>query len=229
MTVIFVITLNMMFDYIYPIDKTSYIGTAQDNTKLIQNLSERVNFLQKENIKLNKMLDESQGYIIFRYVNDTASQYKITYKNKDRYYIQDLYYDFNISKNKISVDNTTALDLESAINVKLTTLEKRLSYLEGISNSTKSTDNNYTLLNDRFSTIEKIILDDPEKSLSMTLLSRDINDIEIHNQETVENLNSEINDLKVWIKSLIGFILAIVLSIIALAVNNLLKNRGPGS
>lgn len=133
-------------------------------------------------------------------------------------------YNINLIKNNLtSLKNNTKIILESSIYAKLISLDNKISSLEKTFNDTHSADDNYTLLNNRFSNIERAILDDPEKALTLTLLSRDIKDMETREKDARDDLRNDVERLYELIQWLIGLIVAMALAVVGVVVGSHLR------
>jgi hypothetical protein len=73
-------------------------------------------------------------------------------------------------------------------------------------------------LQDSMSSIEEVILDDPTKALEMTLLKKDM-----------DNVDQEVDRLDNWNKWIFGLMFTLVLAVLSLAASNFFQGpRGRG-
>lgn len=97
------------------------------------------------------------------------------------------------------------------------------SYASGMA----TVESNQESLNRRLAVIEQAILDNPEKSLELTLMRKEIENIKEANRLDTEQTNKLIERLYSQNNWFIGLIFTIALSLVGLAVSNFVKKPEP--
>ena len=83
----------------------------------------------------------------------------------------------------------------------------------------------FTVLETRFSRIEKVILDDPSKALETIILRKDLQNLRESNQTDLTSVRSEIDrvyDLNKW---LVGLMFTMAIGILSLAISNFFRQK----
>jgi hypothetical protein len=77
----------------------------------------------------------------------------------------------------------------------------------------------------RVSVIEKAVIDNPERALQLTLLSREMENLKITYRSDQESIRKEIERIYDFNKWFIGLMFTMALSVVGLAVTNLVAQR----